>query len=97
MKQEVFEAVNKCVVSEYGNPVTMQNLVIDSNLDSLGMTLLLLQLDAKFCIFKDKPEDVSEFDYLSITTLTVRDLVNRCVLSSTQASTEPKNVMATLP
>lgn len=97
IKQSVFDTVNKIIVSEYGNSVSMNDLLMDSGLDSLGMTLVLLQLDTLFKIFKNKPEDVSEFDYLEIQTLTLRDLVNRCVSSNTQACMEHKNETDTLP
>lgn len=89
-KQEVLDAINKIIVSEYGNSLTMDCLLTDSELDSLGMTLFILQLDAKFNILKDKPADQSDFDYLGIETLTIRYLVHKCVLSSTPACTEQK-------
>lgn len=90
-KQEVFDFINKCIVSEYGKPIGVNDLLIDSELDSLGMTLVLLQVNSKFNIFMDMPKDQSEFDYLGIPTLTMRGLIAKCVLSSTSAFTERKS------
>lgn len=87
-KQEVLDSINSMIVEEYGNSLTMQDKLIDSGLDSLGMSLFLIQLDSKFGVLADKQEGVSEFDHLDIENLTVRDLVNKCVLLTTQQSTE---------
>lgn len=94
-KQEILEQINQYILEEKGLPLKMPDLFISSELDSLGMTLALLAVDAEFPIFRDIPEGVDEFEALDIPNMTMRDLVNKCKLSITNTSTEQSNETAT--
>ena len=61
----------------------------DAELDSLGVMITLITIDADFHIFDvDKvEEDISDLD---IENLTIRDLVTKCILSTTNTSTGQK-------
>ena len=64
-------------------------MFIDSALDSLGVMLTITTLDATYPFIDDFPEDVDTFEYLDIPNLTVRDLIQKCRLSTTNTSKEP--------
>jgi len=87
MEKEILKDINEIIEEEHGNPVDMGNLLIDSQLDSLGMMLTLLTIDSKFGIFNfNKDEDVADLD---IPNLTIKDIVKQCVLSKKGMPTEP--------
>jgi len=86
MKQEILDYLNAAIVDEKGNSITMDSMFMDSNLDSLGMMITLVTLDAKYPIFKDIPNEMDEIAYLDIPNLTVRELVRKCKLSITNTS-----------
>lgn len=95
MKQDILDKLNEFIVDEKGTAVTIDSMFVDSNLDSLGTMLTLLELDAEYSFLVDVPNDVDVVEHLSIQTLTVRELVNICKLSSTSTSTARKEEVTT--
>lgn len=87
-KQKILNRINEIIQDEKGHPVNIDQLFKESDLDSLGITLTLVTIDAEFPIFKDIPEG-QEFEYLDTSNLTMRDLVNKCKLSIMTTPTEP--------
>jgi acyl carrier protein len=86
-KQEILDRINEIIVDEKGQALTIDQNFLDSELDSLGVMIVIITLDAEFPIFKDIPED-DQIDYLDIPNLTMRDLVAKCRLSITNTDTE---------
>lgn len=85
-KQSVLDRLNEIIEEEKGRPVTLNDMFMDSKLDSLGATITLVTLDGDYGFFGD----VEEGDELvGVETLTVRDLVKKCILASTGTSEEP--------
>lgn len=87
-KQEILNRINEIIQEEKGHPVNIDQLFKESDLDSLGITITLVTLDAEFPIFKNVPEG-QEFESLDIPNLTMRDLVNKCRLSIMPMPMEP--------
>ena len=86
MKQEILDRINELIEEEKGTKVTIDDMFLDSKLDSLGVTLTLIALDADYGYLKDVPEG-KEFD--GVDELSVKDLVKKCVLASTSTSKAP--------
>jgi len=86
-KSEILEKINEIIVDEKGQKVNINDLFVDSQLDSLGITITLVMIDAEFPIFKGVTTG-KEFDSLDIPNLTMRDLITKCRLSITNTSTE---------
>lgn len=92
MKEQILEKLNELIDEEKGQPVGMNDMFLDSKLDSLGATLTLIALDAEYnCL--EGVEEGEELD--GVENLTVRELVKKCVLSSKNTSTEQKSGMDT--
>ncbi len=87
-KQEILDRINEIIVEEKGNKVGPDDLFVSSELDSLGIMITLVTIDSEFPILGEPSEDKNEFDDLDIPNLTMRELVNKCILSITNTSTE---------
>ncbi len=81
MKQEILDRLNEIIIEEKGIRVTMDSLLKDAELDSLGTVIAIAVLESDYPIFKDVPVDADALSTLDFTTLTIRDLVNKCRLS----------------
>jgi len=75
--QEILSSINKIIISENGLPVQMSNLFIQSDLDSLGVLIVILDIAGEYNI---SGEVLDELDF---STLTVINLVNLCKSSIT--------------
>lgn len=91
-KQEVLDFINEAIEEEKGQPVGMDDMFMDSDLDSLGVSLTLLALDEEFGCLGDL-EEAGELR--GIDELTVRDLVKKCILASSNTSEEPNQKTVT--
>lgn len=91
MKQEILDRLNEIIVEEKGSPVTMKSMFKDADLDSLGTMLTLVTLESDYPFMGEYSEEVDALKNLDIENLTIRELIKKCVLSKTSASTEPKN------
>jgi len=69
---EIVNTINKILKEEHGNEITIDSLFIESNLDSFGTSMLLLELDG---IYGNFP--VEWLKEVEIKELTIRDFVNR--------------------
>ena len=89
MKQKILDRLNEIIVEEKGVRVTMNSLFSDAELDSLGTVITIATLEADYPIFKDIPVDADALSTIDFTTLTIRELVKQCILSTTSVSQEP--------
>jgi len=88
MKQQILDELNEIIVGEKGTAVGMNDMFLDSDLDSLGITLTLLELETSYPIFKGLDPDADAFALLDIKNLSVRDLITKCVYSISPIGTE---------
>jgi len=84
MKQDILNRLNEIVVEEKGVPVTMDSDWTDTDLDSLGTLITIATLESEYPIF----EPGEGLESLDFHTLTIRELVKKCVLSITATSPE---------
>ena len=84
--EEILTRVNEIIVEEKGLAVTIEEALLDAELDSLGTSIVLITIDSEFDIF-GQDEDLSDLD---IPNLTINDLVEKCISSTTDTSTVPK-------
>lgn len=89
-KQEIFDFINDIIVDEKGQPIQMNDKFIDSGLDSLGILVTLITLDAEYPIFKGIPEE-EQLAYIDVQNVTMRELVIKCKSSTISASPEPSS------
>ena len=95
MKQEILDRLNEIIDDEKGVPVTMNSMFIDAELDSLGTLLTIVTLEADYPFWKGVPLEEDAFMELDIVNLTIRELIKKCVLSTTTPSTEQSNEKVT--
>jgi hypothetical protein len=81
MKQAILDRLNELIVVENGDAVTMNSMFMDSNLDSLGTMLAIVDLDTDYPILDDIPDGMGIFEYLDIPNLAVRSLVSKCKMA----------------
>jgi hypothetical protein len=84
-KKEILDFINEAIEEEKGSAVGMDDMFMDSDLDSLGVSLTLIMLDEEFGFLKDLEKDGELKD---IEELTVRELVKKCILASSSTSKE---------
>ena len=73
--EEILYNINNIIISENGLPVTMGSLFMHSGLDSLGVMMVLLEIQSEYNI------PVEPIEELDIPTLLIPDLVKLCELS----------------
>lgn len=95
MKQKILDQLNEIIVDEKGIPVTINSMFSDSELDSLGTILTIVTLESLYPIFKHISVEADAIKDLDIPNLTVRELITKCILSTTLISEEPNNEMPT--
>ena len=79
MENEILTYINKVVRAEKGNKVTIDDRVIDTDLDSLGLLILFVELDWKYKYFRDTPNDSDPFNGLDYKKITIKQLVDKCM------------------
>lgn len=84
-KKEVLDFINEAIEEEKGRTVGIDDLFMDSGLDSLGVVLTIVALEEEFGAIEGFTEGE---ELLGIEKLTVRDLVKQCVLASSSTSKE---------
>jgi len=75
----VMGELNKLIRSEAGKRVSIDQRFIESELDSFGITVVLMELDDKYKIFRDIPVGKDPFETIDFKTFTVRQLVSLCL------------------
>jgi acyl carrier protein len=89
MKQEILDRLNEIIVEEKGVRVNMGSLFIDSELDSLGTVITIATLEGDYPeLFSDIPIGQDALSTIDFQTLTVRELVRKCI--SSKKSTSPE-------
>lgn len=88
-KQDILDRINEIVIDEKGLKLSINGNFVDSDLDSLGVVIVIITLDDEFGILKGIPKG-KEFD--GIEELTVRDLVYKCKLRIPITSLVQNNV-----
>ncbi len=89
MKQEILDRLNELIVEEKGKPVTLDSKWTDAELDSLGTVITIACLEADYPFWKNLPSGSDGFQDMDFKNLTIRELVKKCVLSTTNTSSEP--------
>jgi len=84
-KKEILDFINEAIEEEKGSAVGMDDMFLDSDLDSLGISLTLIMLDEEFGFLEDLEKDG---ELKNIEELTVRELVKKCILASSSTSKE---------
>lgn len=84
-KKETLDFINEAIEEEKGRVVGMDDMFMDSELDSLGVVLTLLVLEEEFGYMKGV-EEGKELE--AVEKLTVRELVKQCILASSSTSKE---------
>lgn len=88
-KKNILDRINEVIEDEKGISVTIDSMLEDAELDSLGTLMMIVTLDSEFPML-DKNDDGKSLDDLGLKTLSIRDLVNKCRLSTTPTYMEPK-------
>jgi len=88
-ESEILERINEIIVDEQGTAVTIDSTFLDAQLDSLGTMITLITIDSEFQILDQSQAEV-DFKELDIPNLTIRDLITKCVSSTTNTSTVQK-------
>ena len=70
--------INKCIREEKGNKITVNQKISDSDLDSLGIVIMLLSVDDRYKCFKHIPDTEDVFEVLDIENMTLKDLILLC-------------------
>ena len=73
-EEEALAFLNKRIREEHGNPVKIDNLFIDSQVDSFGMTVIFLDMDDKYHCFNNE-----WFKTVDWKSTTVESIVKRAV------------------
>jgi len=76
---EILTFMNQTIVEENGTPVKFESALHETNLDSFGYTVLFLELDSKYNIFKDVSENEDPFKTIDWENITVKEVINRCL------------------
>ena len=84
-KKEALDFINEAIEEEKGRAVGMDDMFMDSELDSLGVVLTLLVLEEEFGYMEGLKEG-KEME--GVEKLTVRELVKECILASSNTSKE---------
>lgn len=71
-REEVLSYINKLIKSENGNPIQEEDLVVSSGLDSLGVTIVFMELDGRFHIY---PKEV--FETMDFSVVTSKDIIDK--------------------
>jgi hypothetical protein len=95
MKKDILKRLNEIIEDEKGSPVGINDMFMDSDLDSLGVLLTIVTLDADYPFLPGNSDDDSPLADLDVPNLTVRDLVKKCVLSITATSNQLSEDQAT--
>jgi len=86
-KRGTLARINEIIEEEKGRAVTMDDMFVDADLDSLGTLITFITIDSEYQIF-DHEDAENALENLNIPNLSIRDLVIKCILSTTSTSTE---------
>lgn len=72
---EILQEINSYIEEEYGSIVTEEDMIVDAELDSLGLTLVFLAIDNKYKVY---PKE--EFESLDLTKVSVKEILDKVEL-----------------
>lgn len=73
-REEVLAYVNKLIKSENGNTISEEDTIVSSGIDSLGVTIVFMELDGRYRIY---PKE--EFEVMDFSTITAKDIIDRVI------------------
>lgn len=73
-REEILKYINKVVKKEHGKPVTEDNCILDTELDSFSYAIFWLSLENKYGKFYTE-EEVNKLDYSKTSIKTIIDKV----------------------
>ena len=73
-REEVLAYVNKLIKSENGNAISEEDTIVSSGIDSLGVTIVFMELDGRYSIY---PKEV--FEVMDFSTITAKDIIDKVV------------------
>jgi hypothetical protein len=71
-RTEIIENINSHIRAEHGKSITIDSKLIDSEVDSFGIVVVLLELDTDYGCFGNK-----WFKKHAIPSLTILDIIER--------------------
>jgi len=84
-RNEIKEFVYQCIKDEYGTDDLNENTkIVDTGMDSFGITTFFLSLDSKFKYFGEHIEGVDPFSKIDIKNITIKEVIDRCLLMNTK-------------
>ena len=81
--KDILARINKIILEEKGVRVTIDSTLLNADLDSFGITVLFIELDADYKYFKDIPEGIDPFTTINYKDITIKEMVNTCILNTT--------------
>lgn len=83
-EKEKLEFIRKHIRIEHGKFVQDPNtLLINCELDSFGILVVLMDIDSEYGIFKEVPEGIDPMSVIDFKTLTIQDILDNKVIDST--------------
>jgi acyl carrier protein len=82
-EKEVLDFMNTIIEEENGVPITIDSKYSDASIDSFGTVVFFLELDDKFSYFESDEEYREFMNTADFSTLTIKELVQQCILKST--------------
>ena len=83
MDEEILETFNKAIRNEHGNRVTLDSLLIDADLDSFGITMVLLEMDDNYKYFHKGSFGEDPFAEIPYYTISIKEIIDICKLETT--------------
>lgn len=77
LKLEIYDFITCLVKEEKGKLIKLNDLFMSSNLDSLGLIFVLVELDTKYGILNNI-DSGKEYDQLKLKTITLSGLIDKC-------------------
>lgn len=63
--EEILEEINELIKSEEGNSISVEDLMTASEIDSFGLTMVVISLDDKYGIWT--PKELENLDFAILT------------------------------
>ena len=70
-RDQIIDFVNEQIEEENGNPITEEQKLIDSGVDSFGLTMVIVNIDQKYDVY---PKE--EFKKLKFDEMTLKKVVD---------------------
>ena len=79
MRKIVLDRINEIVREEHGNRVDETSKVLDTDLDSFGLTMLFITLDQEYKYFEKAGYTDDVAGKIPYATLTISEMIDVCV------------------